>query len=195
VSDECLQPVGGEGEGLTWCALWMATLGLAQLSTTTAAAAATDGVAFSLLPFALIWLVVDVQVLLTLDVLTLWLHLLWLPFTMTPLTVAPVTMALLSTLLWLHFYYDVQSALLFASSRYEVDVVAWHAEMTADRRAVRTDILPYPRLYPILHPPPFPLLHLLYSLLYCALTTTLLTTTVPTRCAPRRGGALRPHAQ
>lgn len=97
MSDECLQPVGGEGEseGLTWCALWMATLGLAQLSTTTAAAAATDGVAFSLLPFALIWLVVDVQVLLTLDVLTLWLHLLWLHFTMTPLTVAPVTMALL----------------------------------------------------------------------------------------------------
>ena len=100
-----------------------------------------------------------------------------------------------STLLWLHFYYDVQSALLFASSRYEVDVVAWHAEMTADRRAVRTDLLPYPRLYPTLHPPPYPLLHLLYSRLYCALTTTLLTTTVPTRCAPRRGGALRPHAQ
>eukprot|EP00964_Phaeocystis_antarctica_P039461 scaffold22575_cov47-Phaeocystis_antarctica.AAC.2 len=34
---------------------------------------------------------------------------------------------------------DVQSALLFASSRYQTDVVAWHAEMRADRRAVRTE--------------------------------------------------------
>jgi hypothetical protein len=33
----------------------------------------------------------------------------------------------------------VQSALLFASSRYERDVVAWHAEIRADRRAVRTE--------------------------------------------------------
>ena len=64
--DECLQSVGvdleGEG-GVTWCALYMATLGLTQLSTTSdaAAAAATEGVAISLLPFAFIWFVVDVQ--------------------------------------------------------------------------------------------------------------------------------------
>jgi hypothetical protein len=69
VPDACVQPVGTEAEGegrVTWCALWMATLGLAQLRTpTAAAAAATEGVAaFSLLPFALIWLVMDVQVLL-----------------------------------------------------------------------------------------------------------------------------------
>ena len=44
----------------------MATLGLSQLSTAAAAEAAAEGAAvgasFSLLPFALIWLVMDVQV-------------------------------------------------------------------------------------------------------------------------------------
>ena len=63
IPDECLQSVGvdleGEG-GVTWCALYMATLGFTQLSTTTAAAAAaaTEG---PLLPFAFIWFVMDVQ--------------------------------------------------------------------------------------------------------------------------------------
>ena len=75
--EECLQSVGvdleGEG-GVTWCALYMATLGLTQLSTAAAGqAAATEG---SLLPFALIWLVMDVQARRTLAILTLlpWPH-------------------------------------------------------------------------------------------------------------------------
>ena len=72
--DECLQSVGvdleGEG-GVSWCALYMATLGLTQLSTAAAGqAAATEGVAISLLPFAFIWLVMDVQARRTLAMLT-----------------------------------------------------------------------------------------------------------------------------
>ena len=62
--DECLQSVGVdlEGEGVfTWCALYMATLGLKQLSTTTAAATAAATEEFSLLPFAFIWFLMDVQ--------------------------------------------------------------------------------------------------------------------------------------